>query len=133
MPNEHRHHAAPNDLDPRDRLACERTLLAYERTQIAWVRTALALISFGFVITQFFNYLLEQRHEIVTLLSPSAVGQTMIIIALISLSLATWRHQRAVKLLRYHCPDLPAPIGGHVLASMIALLGVLALLADRLR
>jgi putative membrane protein len=133
MPNEQRHHAAPNDPDPRVRLAYERRLLAYERTQIAWVRTALALISFGFIISQFFSYLREQRGESATVLSPRAVGLTMIIIALIGLSLATWRQQRAVKLLRHHCPDLPAPIGGHVLAGMIALLGVLALVADLLR
>ena len=132
MPNEQRHHAAPNDPDKQVRLACERTLLAYERTQIAWVRTALALISFGFVITQFFSYLREQRGESATLLSPRTLGLTMIIIALIGLSFATWRQQRAVKLLRHHYPDLPAPIGGHVLAGMIALLGVLALLADLL-
>ena len=47
--------------DPRVQLAFERTFLAYERTRIAWVRTALALISFGFVIAKFFQYLREKQ------------------------------------------------------------------------
>ena len=121
-----------DDSDPRGRLACERTLLAYERTQIAWVRTALTLIAFGFAIAQFFTYLREQQGENATVLSPRAVGLTMIVIALIGLTLATWRQQRAVKVLRRRCPDLPAPIG-HVMAGMIAFLGILALLADLIR
>jgi putative membrane protein len=132
MPNEQPDQTAPGDSDPRVRLAYERTLLAYERTQIAWVRTALTLISFGFAITEFFTYLREKRGESATILSPRALGLTMIVIALISLTLATWRQQRAVKLLRRHHPELPAPMG-HVMAAMIALLGVLALLVDLLR
>jgi putative membrane protein len=133
MPNEHLDHVSVDNSDPRVRLACERTLLAYERTQIAWVRTALALISFGFAISTFFSYLREQQGERATVLSPRAVGITMIVIALIGLTLATWRQQRAVKLLRSRCPDLLAPIGGHVMAGMIAFLGILVLLADLIR
>jgi inner membrane protein YidH len=133
MPNEQLDHVSVDDSDPRVRLACERTLLAYERTQIAWVQMALALISFGFAISTFFSYLREQQGESATVLSPRAVGLTMIVIALISLILATWRQQRAVKLLRRRYPDLPAPIGGHVMAGMIAFLGILALLADLIR
>ena len=133
MPNEQFDHVSVDNSDPRVRLACERTLLAYERTQIAWVRTALALISFGFAISTFFSYLREQQGESATVLSPRAVGLTMIVIALIGLILATWRQQRAGKLLRRRCPDLLVPIGGHVMAGMIAFLGVLALLADLIR
>lgn len=121
-----------DDSDPRVRLACERTLLAYERTQIAWVRTALTLISFGFAIAEFFTYLRAQQGERATLLSPRAVGLTMVVIALIALTLASWRQQRAVKLLRRRYPDLPAPIG-HLMAGMIAFLGVLVLVADLIR
>jgi len=64
-------------------------MLAYERTQIAWVRMALALISFGFAISTFFSYLREQQGESATVLSPRAVGLTMIVIALIGLIVAT--------------------------------------------
>ena len=132
MPNENSDEMAVDDSDPRVRLACERTLLAYERTQIAWIRTALTLISFGFAIAQFFTYLREQHGQRATVLNPRAVGLTMIIIALIGLTLATWRHQRAVKLIRRRWPDLPAPMG-YVMAGMIAFLGLLALVADLIR
>ena len=39
------------------RLAVERTRLAHERTLMAWVRTATSLISFGFTLFKFFQYL----------------------------------------------------------------------------
>ena len=132
MPDEMANRVSVDDSDPRVRLACERTLLAYERTQIAWVRTALTLIAFGFAIAQFFTYLREQQGERATVLSPRVVGLTMVVIALIGLTLATWHHQRAVKLLRRRYPDLPAPMA-HVMAGMIAFLGVLALVADLIR
>ena len=132
MPNENSGPVSVDDSDPRVRLAGERTLLAYERTQIAWVRTALTLISFGFAISEFFPYLRQQQGERATVLSPRTVGLTMVVIALVGLTLATWHHQRGVKLLRRRWPDLPAPMA-HVMAGMIAFLGVLALVADLLR
>jgi putative membrane protein len=132
MPNENSGQVSVDDSDPRVRLAGERTLLAYERTQIAWVRTALTLISFGFAISEFFTYLRQQQGQRATLLSPRAVGLTMVVIALIGLTLATFHHQRAVKSLRRRWPDLPAPMA-HVMGGMIAFLGVLALVADLLR
>lgn len=42
-------------------LALDRTLLAHDRTLMAWVRTATSLISFGFTIYKFFQYLREQQ------------------------------------------------------------------------
>jgi putative membrane protein len=132
MPEEHFHQPSVDDSDPRVRLAAERTLLAYERTQIAWIRTALTLISFGFAISEFFSYLRQQQGDRATMLTPRAVGLTMVVIALIGLTLATWHHQRAIKSLRRRWPDLPAPMA-HVMAAMIAFLGVIALLADLLR
>jgi inner membrane protein YidH len=132
MPNKNSNKVSVDDSDPRVRLAGERTLLAYERTQIAWIRTALTLISFGFAISEFFTYLRQQQGERATVLSPRAVGLTMVVIALIGLTLATCHHQRAVKLLRRRWPDLPAA-RGYVMAGMIAFLGVLVLIADLIR
>jgi len=114
------------------RLAFERTFLAYERTRIAWVRTALSLISFGFVIAKFFQYLREKQGETATLMSPRAVGLVMITIGLVGLILANWQEQRAMKALRARCPELPQSISG-VMAILIALLGVLALISALLR
>ena len=41
------------------KLAVDRTRLAHERTLMAWVRTATSLISFGFTIYKFFQFLRE--------------------------------------------------------------------------
>jgi len=118
--------------DPRVQLAFERTFLAYERTRIAWVRTALALISFGFVIAKFFQYLREKQGETATALSPRAIGLVMITIGLVGLILSSWQERRAVKALRERCPELPRSISG-VMALLITLFGVLAMIGALLR
>jgi len=74
MHDEAIHKPSVTQPDPRVQLAFERTFLAYERTRIAWVRTALALISFGFVIAKFFQYLREKQGETATVLSPRAMA-----------------------------------------------------------
>jgi putative membrane protein len=123
---------AATDPDPRVQLAFERTFLAYERTRIAWVRTALALISFGFVIAKFFQYLREKQGETATVMSPRAVGLIMIMIGSVGLILANWQDRRAVKALRERCPQLPKPVSG-VMAVLIMLFGVLALIGPLMR
>ena len=42
-------------------LARLRTEMAADRTLMAWVRTALSMVSFGFTIQKFFQYLYESR------------------------------------------------------------------------
>jgi putative membrane protein len=53
--------AGASSLPSSTALALDRTLLAYDRTLMAWVRTATSLISLGFTIYKFFQYLREQR------------------------------------------------------------------------
>ena len=132
MDNEAIQQPAAAQPDPRVQLAFERTFLAYERTRIAWVRTALSLISFGFVIAKFFQYLRERQGETATVLSPRANGLVMITIGLVCLILANWQERRAVKALRERCPDLPTSVSV-VMAALIALLGVMALIGALLR
>lgn len=38
-------------------LSVQRTLMSFERTLMAWIRTSLSMISFGFTIFKFFQYL----------------------------------------------------------------------------
>jgi inner membrane protein YidH len=132
MDNEAIHQPSATQDDPRVQLAFERTFLAYERTRIAWVRTALALISFGFVIAKFFQYLREKQGETATVLSPRAIGLVMITIGLVGLILANWQERRALQALRERCPVLPTSISG-VMAVLVALVGVLALIGALLR
>ena len=120
-------------LDVSTKLAYERTYLAHEGTQMGWVRTALALISFGFTIAKFFEFLHEKRGEArAPLMAPPTVGILMIAIGLIALLLASLQHRRSPKALRDRCPDLPASLAG-VTAVLIALLGILALVGAILR
>jgi putative membrane protein len=132
MDKEAIHKLPSTQSDPRVQLAFERTFLAYERTRIAWVRTALALISFGFVIAKFFQYLREKQGETATMLPPRTIGLVMITIGLVGLILASWQERRALKALRERCPELPRSISG-IMAIVIALFGVLALIAALLR
>src|SRR4051794_41172459 len=43
------------------RLAVDRTMMAYDRTLMAWLRTAISLISFGFTLFKFFQFLGERE------------------------------------------------------------------------
>lgn len=45
--------------EERTDLALKRTVLASDRTLLAWVRTSLSLMTFGFTIYKFFQYLFE--------------------------------------------------------------------------
>ena len=112
-------------LNDSTRLAYERTFLANERTQMAWVRTSLALISFGFGIAKFYQFLHEQQGVKPPPFGPRTVGMIMIAIGLVSLATANWQHRRALKQIRTRCPGLPFSTAGAT-AGLIMLLGLLA-------
>lgn len=118
-------------LDTGTRLGYERTSLAHERTQMAWVRTSLALISFGFGIAKFFQYLHETRGVKAPPMGPRTVGMLMIAIGLVALATANFQHRRAVKTLRAACPGLPLSTAGAT-GVVIMVLGILALLVTLL-
>ena len=111
-------------------LAIERTVLALERTLMAWVRTATSLISFGFSIYKFFQYMSETGmvHPRPRLLGPREFGMVMISIAIVMLILASIRHWRTLRELRQAGADVPRS-EALLLALLIAALAVLALLA----
>ena len=112
--------------DTGTRLAYERTWLAHERTQMAWVRTALSLISFGFTISKFFEYLHEKQAESAPPIGAKTVGIVMISSGLVALALATAQHRQALKIMRAGWPGMPRSLAG-VIAALIAVLGLLAL------
>jgi putative membrane protein len=96
---------------------------------MAWVRTSTSLISFGFTIYKFFQYLQDQqRTPQEGLLGPRQYATLMIAIGIIALILATVQHRRDMKELRKHHPEVPYSMAT-VLAGLISLLGVVALLA----
>ena len=110
-------------------LATDRTRLAHDRTLMAWVRTATSLISFGFTIYKFFQYLQQQNkapHE--GFPGPREYALLMITMGIVALAIATFQHRRDMKALRAQYPEVPYSLAT-VLAGLISLLGVAALLA----
>ncbi|HET8783067.1 MAG TPA: DUF202 domain-containing protein [Pyrinomonadaceae bacterium] len=110
-------------------LATDRTRLAHDRTLMAWVRTSTSLISFGFTIYKFFQYLVQQggvRHE--GWFGPRQYATVMIVIGILALLFATFQHRRDMKALRVHYPEVPYSMAT-ILAGLISILGVLALVA----
>ena len=116
---------AKTHLDTGTRLSYNRTFLANERTQMAWVRTSLTLITFGFGIAKFYQYLQESRGERATYMGPRMVGMIMISIGLVALVSANVQHHRALRALRSECPGLPLSTAG-VTAAVIMALGIVA-------
>lgn len=117
----------PADLPDATKLAVDRTNLAHERTLMAWVRTAVSLISFGFTIYKFFQYLREENPgtTVHRLFGPTEFALVMIGVGVGSLLLATiqnWHIRRNLKK-RYY--DLPFSMAT-LIAALISLLGVLA-------
>jgi putative membrane protein len=115
-------------------LAMDRTLLAHDRTLMAWVRTATSLISFGFAIYKFFQYLREQQRlePDGRVLGPPRFAMLMISIGLVSLLLATIQQLQLRKKLKRIYPQAGFPLAT-IMAAFISLLGILALIAVILR
>lgn len=122
--------AVSTELPAATELALDRTRLAYERTLMAWVRTATSLITFGFTIYKFFQYLVEhgQGVERDRLIGPRGFGIFMIGTGLLALLLATISHRRNMQTLRHKYVHVQYSLAA-VLAAVISLLGILALIA----
>src|SRR5262245_58514712 len=88
--------------DERTALAVTRTLVALERTLMAWVRTATSLISFGFTIYKFFEYLQGQSAQPPSdrILTPRVVALVMIGLGIGALILATLQFRNQATTLR---------------------------------
>jgi putative membrane protein len=116
-----------------NQLAVDRTRLAHERTLLAWVRTATSLISFGFTIYKFFQYLQEkgQARE-GRILGPREFALVLIGTGLIALLLATVQHRLEIKRMRALYPEVPYSLAT-LLAGLMSILGIIAFVAIVLR
>jgi putative membrane protein len=113
-----------------EQLALTRTSFALERTMMAWVRTAISLITFGFTVYKFFQYMQErgERPRGDHLIGPREFGMMLIILGLATLLMATIQNRRTLKMLEAQGAGSHYSLAG-VLAAMISLLGILSLLA----
>jgi putative membrane protein len=117
------------DASASTRLAIDRTRLAYERTLMAWVRTATSLISFGFTIFKFFQFLREGEATVTQgMIGVRGFAVLMIGIGLTALLLAATDHRRHRHLLQEEYGPMPLSLAG-VVAGLIGVLGVLGLLS----
>lgn len=124
----------PPTLDNGTRLAIDRTRLAYERTMMAWIRTAASLISFGFTIYKFFEYLREsQGAPTSSAIGPREFAVLMIGIGITAMILATIGHRRSMRALRVEYGALIPYSLATVVAGLIGILGVILLVAVLLR
>ncbi len=115
-------------------LAMDRTYLAHERTLMAWIRTAVSLISFGFTIYKFFQFLREEGKPETGggVIGPREFAMLMISIGLVALLLATLQQWRLRKTAKRIYPEIGFPMST-MMAGLISLLGILALIAVILR
>jgi putative membrane protein len=113
------------ELKLNDLLAIDRTRLASERTLMAWVRTALSMITFGFTIYKFLQFIQEQSK--VSLPRPHAprnLALALIGIGTFVLIVAGIQHWKYVRKLRVVQPNKAWDLA-LIVASLLALLGLL--------
>jgi len=109
-------------------LAVDRTRLAHERTLMAWTRTATSLISFGFTVYKFFDYLRKEESASGGPLRPRWFALFMIVIGLVALTVATAEHHRELKALKASYGPQPRSLS-LIVAALVAVLGVVGLIA----
>ena len=111
------------DLSAATRLALERTRLAHERTMMAWIRTAASLISFGFTIYKFFQYLQQGQKGPSGAIGPRGFALILIGVGLGSLAIAAVEQRRNLQALRKEYGELPFSLAA-IAGALVALLGV---------
>jgi putative membrane protein len=110
-------------------LAVDRTRLAHDRTMMAWVRTSASLISFGFTIYKFFQYMRDQGQPIQErTFGPRQFALFLITIGLVALVLATIQHRHALSVMRKHYAHVPYSMAT-IVGGLVAILGIVTFVA----
>jgi len=126
--------AVPAKLPDATKLAVDRTRLAHDRTLMAWVRTSTSLISFGFTMYKFFQYLHDSKTVVnERMIGPRGFAMIMITIGLAGLVLATFEHRRSMVALRAEYGGIVPYSMTTVIATLIASLAVLLFIAVAFR
>jgi putative membrane protein len=82
-----------------DELSRRRTVMSADRTMMSWTRTSLSMISFGFTIYKFLQYLREQASTSVAFTAPHGprrLGEALIVLGLAALIIGGVQHWRAL-------------------------------------
>jgi len=109
-----------------------RNRLAADRTLMAWIRTALSMITFGFTIYKFLEYVREREGTGIRVEGPRNLGLSLILLGTGGLVAASIQHWKLLRVLdadkTKHMWSLTLTI-----ASIIALIGLFAFLSVLLR
>ena len=111
-------------------LGYERTRLAADRTLMAWIRTSVSMISFGFTIFKFYQYLLESNVLAVEVPhnAPRNFGVTLVILGMFLLVLAIVEHLLFQRSLSKET-NQKFPVSTALIASLlITIIGILVLI-----
>jgi len=120
------------ELDKATSLALERTRAAYERTMMSWIRTATSLITFGFTIYKVFQLEGLGRGREAGLIGAREFAFLLVGLGLISLLLATIEHHQKIRALERRYAGRKRSLAV-ILAALIAILGIVAIIAMILR
>jgi putative membrane protein len=112
----------------RTELAVTRTTMAADRTLMAWTRTSLAMISFGFTVYKFVQYLREEGKTVLIRTEQGAqnFGMALIAVGILALLIACvqyWHLTRKMDPSRKWHFSLALVVAGFIVA-----LGFLALI-----
>jgi putative membrane protein len=96
--------AAPRP-DKGAMLTLDRNFMAAERTLMAWIRTSLSLISFGFTVGKFFDYLAAEKGRpirglLVRMLGPDGIGIALVALGTFALLFALIDHRGTLRRLQ---------------------------------
>ncbi len=110
----------------RTDLSIERTIMAADRTLMAWTRTSLSMISFGFTVYKFMQYMQEEGTAVIkSHRGPLNFGMSLIALGVISLLIACLQHWQTLKRI---APEGKSHFSlAFIVAGFIAGIGFLAL------
>jgi putative membrane protein len=120
---------APTAKKPID-MGYERTRLAADRTLMAWIRTSVSMISFGFTIYKFYQYLMESNVLSVEIPhnAPRNFGLALVILGMFLLGMAVVEYLLFQRTLSRETGQ-KLPISTALIASLlITIIGILVLI-----
>jgi putative membrane protein len=124
--------AAPRP-DKGTLLTLDRNFMAAERTLMAWIRTSLSLISFGFTVGKFFDYLAAEKGRpvrgfIVRILGPDGIGMALVALGTFALLFALIDHRGTLRRLQGEGLEKRRNVAA-VVATILCFLGISAILS----
>jgi putative membrane protein len=114
-------------LPTADDMARMRTIMAADRTLMAWIRTTLSMISFGFTIYKFLQYLYEAGDGtlVVRQQGPRNLGLTLIVLGVGALLIACVQYWNEIKRLDHDRTPFSLTLA---VAGFVVLIGTMALM-----